>query len=174
MISIGILRETCSRRCNMQLSRYCRHAADRRRHQTCAVLDPDNASILVAGGGGIALDVTRRLKDMGSWVWMLQRSDSRRQGLHSCFQHATLISVHECRWTRTSAVITIQVIRAVGRPSTCGHAVPCRAEIEGMMAIVVRGDALDAASVDAAFGQVRFDLALAPTSSSDRFSQCGQ
>ncbi len=45
-------------------------------------LDPDNASILVAGGGGVALSVTRRLKDMGSWVWMLQRSDSRRS-VHS-------------------------------------------------------------------------------------------
>lgn len=41
-------------------------------------LDPDNASILVCGGGGVALEVTRKLKDMGSWVWMLQRSDSRR------------------------------------------------------------------------------------------------
>lgn len=43
-----------------------------------AELSPDNASILVCGGGGIALDVTRKLKDMGAWVWMLQRSDSRR------------------------------------------------------------------------------------------------
>lgn len=41
-------------------------------------LDPDNASILVCGGGGVALEVTRKLKDMGSWVWMLQRSDNRR------------------------------------------------------------------------------------------------
>lgn len=45
-------------------------------------LDPDNASILVAGGGGVALLVTRKLKDMGSWVWVLQRSDSRRCGLN--------------------------------------------------------------------------------------------
>ena len=41
-------------------------------------IDPDNASILVAGGGGIALSVARRLKDAGAWVWMLQRSDVRR------------------------------------------------------------------------------------------------
>ena len=44
-----------------------------------AALDPDNASILVAGGGGVALEITRRLKDMGAWVWQLQRSDSRRR-----------------------------------------------------------------------------------------------
>ncbi|KAK9907542.1 hypothetical protein WJX75_005616 [Coccomyxa subellipsoidea] len=69
-------------------------------------LDPDNASILVAGGGGVALSVTRRLKDMGSWVWMLQRSDSRRQ------------------------------------------------EIEKMMAIVVRGDALSTEDVKKAFDQI--------------------
>lgn len=43
-----------------------------------ADLDPDNASFLVAGGGGVALEVTRQLKDMGSWVWQLQRTDARR------------------------------------------------------------------------------------------------
>ncbi len=42
-------------------------------------LDPDNASILVAGGGGVALNTTRRLKNMGSWVWQLQRTDVRRK-----------------------------------------------------------------------------------------------
>ncbi len=42
-------------------------------------LDPDNASILVCGGGGVALHVTRKLKDMGSWVWMMQRTDVRKK-----------------------------------------------------------------------------------------------
>eukprot|EP00775_Hariotina_reticulata_P010556 gene10556-10716_t len=45
---------------------------------TAADIDPDNASILVCGGGGVALAVTRKLKDMGSWVWMMQRHDDRR------------------------------------------------------------------------------------------------
>ncbi len=44
----------------------------------------DNASILVCGGGGVALDVTRKLKEAGSWVWQLQRTDVRRCGKGRC------------------------------------------------------------------------------------------
>ncbi len=75
----------------------------RRATIAAADLDPDNASILVCGGGGVALHVTRKLKDMGSWVWMLQRKEDRRK------------------------------------------------EIEGMMAIVAKGDALSKEDVEKVF-----------------------
>lgn len=60
-----------------------------------AAIDPDNASILVAGGGGIALDVTRILKDKGSWVWMLQRSDSRRRAAAHSLSPAPCWFMHD-------------------------------------------------------------------------------
>ncbi len=60
-----------------------------------AALEPDNASILVAGGGGIALDVTRKLKDSGAWVWMLQRSDSRRAEIEGMM--ALIVKVPCCK-----------------------------------------------------------------------------
>lgn len=75
----------------------------RRASRIAAEFDPDNASILVGGGGGVALDVTRKLKDCGSWVWQLQRTDVRRK------------------------------------------------EIEGMMAIVVNGDAMKPEDIEKAF-----------------------
>ena len=75
----------------------------RARVVAAADVDPDNASILVCGGGGVALHVTRKLKDMGSWVWMLQRKEDRRK------------------------------------------------EIEGMMAIVAKGDALSKEDVEKVF-----------------------
>lgn len=80
--------------------------APRARVVAAADLDPDNASILVCGGGGVALHVTRKLKDMGSWVWMLQRKEDRRK------------------------------------------------EIEGMMAIVAKGDALNKDEVAKVFDAI--------------------
>lgn len=77
--------------------------------QICrASLNPDNANILIAGGGGIALLCAKRLRDMGSWVYMLQRSSVRQ------------------------------------------------AEIEGMMAIMVKGDAIDRQQVNKAFDSMFF------------------
>ena len=48
-------------------------------------LDPDNTNILVCGGGGVALETVRILKSMGSWVWMLQRTDARQKQIEKWF-----------------------------------------------------------------------------------------
>jgi len=50
-----------------------------------ADLDPDNTNILVCGGGGVAMETVKILKDMGSWVWMLQRHDERKAQLEKWF-----------------------------------------------------------------------------------------
>eukprot|EP01025_Chloroclados_australasicus_P027399 TRINITY_DN2717_c0_g2_i4.p2 TRINITY_DN2717_c0_g2~~TRINITY_DN2717_c0_g2_i4.p2 ORF type:complete len:182 (-),score=18.56 TRINITY_DN2717_c0_g2_i4:325-792(-) len=36
--------------------------------------DPDNASVLVTGEGKLPVQLTKSLKDMGSWVWCVQPS----------------------------------------------------------------------------------------------------
>lgn len=50
-----------------------------------ADLDPDNTNILVCGGGGVALETVKLLKDMGSWVWMMQRHDERKSQIEKWF-----------------------------------------------------------------------------------------
>lgn len=79
------LTQTTSRAARVQPFVSARSAASRKgrpltmRATASYDLDPDNASILVCGGGGVALHVTRKLKDMGSWVWMMQRTDVRQK-----------------------------------------------------------------------------------------------
>jgi hypothetical protein len=69
---------TCSRRCNVVRTARQVIATRTRLQVVAAALDPDNTSILVCGGAGTAMHTTRKLKDMGAWVWMLQRTDKNR------------------------------------------------------------------------------------------------
>jgi len=52
------------------------------RHRTrrCA-LDPDNATVLVVGGDRLGLESVRRLKDLGSWAYMLPDGDIKTRQL---------------------------------------------------------------------------------------------
>ena len=82
-----------------------------------AQLDPDNASILVAGGGGVALAVTRKLKDMGSWVWMLQRSETRRCELSLVLP---TLPFHSPKRVLKRATVSCIIARCGGSLSTAG------------------------------------------------------
>ncbi|CAG9467003.1 unnamed protein product [Pedinophyceae sp. YPF-701] len=50
-----------------------------------ASLDPDNTNILVCGGGGVAFETAKLLKDMGAWVWMMQRTEERKPAIEKMF-----------------------------------------------------------------------------------------
>ena len=41
-------------------------------------LEPDNISVLVVGGSGVAMDVFRQLTAAGTWVTVLQRHEDNR------------------------------------------------------------------------------------------------
>lgn len=42
-------------------------------------LEPDNISVLVAGGSGVAMDVFRQMTAAGTWVTVLQRHEDNRK-----------------------------------------------------------------------------------------------
>eukprot|EP00217_Crustomastix_stigmatica_P003850 CAMPEP_0183790160 /NCGR_PEP_ID=MMETSP0803_2-20130417/834_1 /TAXON_ID=195967 /ORGANISM="Crustomastix stigmata, Strain CCMP3273" /LENGTH=272 /DNA_ID=CAMNT_0026034351 /DNA_START=48 /DNA_END=866 /DNA_ORIENTATION=+ len=44
-------------------------------------MDPDNCNVLIAGGGGVAMDVARQLTAKGVWCTVMQRSEARRSEL---------------------------------------------------------------------------------------------
>eukprot|EP00884_Botryococcus_braunii_P006147 jgi/Botrbrau1/15533/Bobra.0123s0007.2 len=69
--------------------RYSHPRSSRQGTVRTMAMETDNASVLVCGGGGVALEVARILKDKGAWVWVLQRSDSRRGDIEGML--ATLV-----------------------------------------------------------------------------------
>ncbi|CAL6333179.1 unnamed protein product [Bathycoccus prasinos] len=46
-------------------------------------LEPDNISVLVAGGSGVAMDVFRQMTAAGTWVTVLQRHEDNRKEIES-------------------------------------------------------------------------------------------
>ena len=46
-------------------------------------LEPDNISVLVCGGNGVAMDVFRQLTEKGTWATVLQRHETNRKEIES-------------------------------------------------------------------------------------------
>jgi len=46
-------------------------------------LEPDNISVLVCGGSGVAMDVFRQMTAAGTWVTVLQRHEDNRKEIES-------------------------------------------------------------------------------------------
>ena len=50
-------------------------------------LEPDNISVLVAGGSGVAMDVFRQMTAAGTWVTVLQRHEDNRKEVREFSLH---------------------------------------------------------------------------------------
>lgn len=54
-------------------------------------MEPDNISVLVAGGSGVAMDVFRQMTAAGTWVTVLQRHEDNRKEVREFSLHIFII-----------------------------------------------------------------------------------